>query len=174
MTEHSVIDANCWSAYVDEAASGNPGRATDTYKRAQTLGAVLLDEGQLIRQQYLNVRQGFGEAWFNAFFEDGVVRGKVKLVSASGNRDFVKSLKGLGVPASEFIYFKVAISGGATYIISEDIDFFEPSLKKAGHKAEAKRTMVKMRATGCVCRYFKNGHGIQIKCMDAFLANDEE
>lgn len=162
MTDHSVFDANCWSSYVDEELSGSAGLASAAFEKAKSLGRILFDGGGLMRQQYLQVKRGFGEDLFEAFFEAGVLSGKVRLVAAAADQQLRQCLLGLGVPQGEHIYFRTAKSGDAKHIISEDIDFFDPTLKQRG---EAEKSNARLNSSGCVCKEFRKNHGILIFCI---------
>lgn len=167
MTDHTVVDANCWSQFVDEEVANINGVARATFAKAQTVGAILLDEGGLIKSQYAQVKRGIGELLFEGFFEKGVLAGTIRLVSAAADQQLRQCLLGLGVPQGEHIYFRTAKSGGAKHIVSEDIDFFDPNYKQRG---EAEKARIKQRANGAVCKEFRRNHGILILCMDGFTA----
>lgn len=171
MVEATVIDANCWSAYVDEHAAGIDGVAIATFRRAQGLGKILFDELLSIRQQYVNVKRGFGETLLSKFFDDGVIFGHVKLIAVPPCVQTRKELLSLGIPAPEHIYFRTAKAGGANYIVSEDIDFFHPAIKKRG---EAEKSAAKRSTSAPVCKHFRKGYGISIQCMDVFVASGNQ
>ena len=169
MVSNVVIDANCWSAYVDESVRGDTkGLAISTYETASKLGAIIFDSGLLIRQQYVQGKRGIGEQLFETFFERGVLSGTVRLVAVNPSKDVFKHLQTLGVPRKEHIYFHTACAGGASHLVSEDIDFFDPTLKgkSALHTRRAKK-----KGKGRVCREFSKTKGITICCMETFVAD---
>lgn len=162
-----VLDANCWCARVDETLLGAAGPGTGAFEKAYQIGKVVIDDGGHIKQQYTESRRGFGEQLFNIFFEDGVLSGKIHLVPSGGSGNLRRRLLAAGLPRKELPYFYAAAASKAGYIVSNDIDFFDPTLKRANEAAKAR---AKARRNGCVCRLARDEIGCEIYCMDGFLA----
>jgi hypothetical protein len=163
MTKGTVIDANCWAKYCDDILHRAEGEGFRVFEKAKTKGAILLDGGDLIATQY---KQTSGQTVFETFFNEGVVTGAIKLVKAEANAELRKKLVQLGVPKYEHIFFKTAISGQASYLVSEDIDFFDPRLKLAQENA---KEAARRNKNSPVPKAFRKEHNFEICCVAVFL-----
>jgi hypothetical protein len=162
----TVLDANCWCARVDEVLSDTSGIAIKAFEKAQALGKIVFDNDGHIRQQYIDARKGFGEQLFNAFFEQAVLRGTVQIVANVGNQQLRKQLIASGLPRKELHYFQAADTAKAAFIVSEDIDFFDPKLKRANESAKRR---AKSARTGCICKLSRTMIGAEIYCLNGYL-----
>lgn len=162
----NVVDANCFSDYVDEFVAKAPATGTELFTRVLKYGGVLLDDEGRIRQQYIDMKKPYAQELFNAWFERTVLAGALRLVKIAGKTNLFKEFSDLGVPKSEHVYFRVAVHGGAAFLVSKDVDFFDPA--KKGVNAE-KRQQILMKADGPVCKHVKKVHGVAICCPDAYL-----
>lgn len=162
----TVFDANCWCERVDEEVSGNGGRASDAFLKAAHLGYIVLDEDGVIKHQYCAARRGFGERLFDQIFEAYALRGKIRISPCGRDSKLTRSLREIGVPKGEHAYFHAANNCEAKFLVSEDIDFFDPKLKKAETGAKKK---AKQRRNGCGCKLAR-GFGCEVYCIDGYLA----
>lgn len=162
----TVLDANCWCARVDELLAGNVGVATQAFSKAQHQGKIVFDDEGHIKQQYIDARKGFGEQLFNVFFEEAVLSGTVKIVSSASDQKIRNSLIASGLPRKELHYFYAAHASSASYIVSEDIDFFDPKLKTAKEPA---KTRAKTSRKGCICKLVRKLIGAEIYCLNGYL-----
>lgn len=155
----NVIDANCWAEYVVDLIEGTEGWGSGIFEFAEANGGFLIDDGGLIRNQYVSVLQPVAEEIYHSWFERETIGGRIELVDVSGKDNYFNELSALGVPKGEHVYFRVSIHGGANYIFSCDCDFFDPTKKKAGEKAKA--AAYKSRSSPVV-RYMRRTHGVVI------------
>lgn len=163
---NTVLDANCWCARIDELMRGNDGLGVRAYSKAESIGKIVFDNDGHIRQQYIDARKGFGEQIFNIFFEEAVLKGKIEMVPSGGNATLRNHLILAGLPRKELHYFQAAHSANAAYIVSEDIDFFEPKLKAASERSKAR---AKANRTGCICKLARKLIGAEIFCLDDYV-----
>lgn len=162
----TIFDANCWCERVDEEVGGQGGRATNAFSKAELLGQIVLDDEGHIKHQYCAARRGFGEKLFDLVFEAYALRGKVLIAPRNRDPALTRALRTVGVPNGEHAYFHAANTVGAEYLVSEDIDFFDPTLKRANAQAKAR---AKQRRNGCACRLARN-MGCEVYCIDGYLA----
>lgn len=162
----TVFDANCWCERVDEEISSVTGRATAAFSKAEINGNIVLDEGGMIKHQYCAARRGFGERLFDQVFEIYALRGKVLISPSTRDPMLTRSLRTIGVPGGEHPYFHAANNVKAAFLVSEDIDFFDPNLKMASVKAKQR---AKQRRNGCACKLARK-IGCEIYCIEGFLA----
>ena len=163
----TVFDANCWCERVDEETKKESGRATLAFEKAEADGKIVLDDEGYIKHQYCAARRGFGEKLFDIMFEAYSLRGRILISPKSKNQALGKALRDLGVPRSEHPYFHAANNVEAQFIVSEDIDFFDPSQKQGTAKAKAK---AKTQRKGCVCKFARKSLGCEVICLEGYVA----
>lgn len=163
----NVIDANCWKLFIDEKMAEVEDIGHKLFGVAATSGGILFDDGNIVRQQYIDLKKPYSEQLFDIWFEECVTMGSVHLIEVPNSANIVRELKALGVPKVEYVYFKLAIAGSANYIVSIDVDFFDPTMKMAGSK---KKLSIISKGVGPVCKHMKKVHGVYISCPEAFVA----
>ncbi len=161
-----VIDANCWKSYAEETLAMEPGLGTVTFERAKEAGKVILDDGGHIRQQYFECMRG-QEGLLAILIETLTTEGKLRLVVPAPAREIRVTMNTLGVPTTEWMYFRCAVVALPSYIVSNDIDFFNPKLKLANAKAHV---ACKQNPNAPVCKAMRKTHGVQVLWMEAFAA----
>jgi hypothetical protein len=127
---------------------------------------ILFDAGWLIRQQYISMKRPYAEELFNNWFEAYTLKRAIDVVELKGTTNFYAELIALGVPKKEHVYFRVAIIGKATLLVSIDSDFFDPRKKKAG--TEEKKAILRS-GNGPVCRHMKKSHKVIVCCPEVFV-----
>jgi hypothetical protein len=160
-----VIDANCWRLYIDEKLAVATGVGHLLFEPDDLSSLILFDEGLQIRHQYSSLKVPYSEQLFDLWFENQTLNGHVQLVSIKGKANLLAELKQLGVPKGEHVYFRVAVHGRAEYLISLDVDFYDPRQKLAG---ERKKLSLLNSGKGPVCKHMKNEHKVIICCPAVF------
>jgi hypothetical protein len=126
-----------------------------------------IDEGGKIKHEWLQVCD---KVYFGTWFVDALKSGKIRAVVAKLDQQHSKKLRiTCGMPAAGYDMAYIAVANSVAppkYIVSEDIDFWEPSAKDG---AEAKKQEIKTKRQGCVCKYLE-GLGIIVGTIDQALA----
>jgi len=119
-----------------------------------------LDEQNFIREEWHNTASG-SAAGMNLldWVADRMQEGKIRVVSYSKNTPLNQTLANFGMDLSDRVYVFVAIAGAAKLIVSEDIDFHDPTMKNATAPQKAK---LKAEKAGPVCRYLIRTHQINV------------
>jgi hypothetical protein len=163
-----VFDANCWRIYLDEKLASCAGVGCKMFE-PQKLGIkILFDASFLMRQQYISLRRPYAEELFNHWFEEALIKGRIDLIDISGVPNLFAELKALGVPKGEHVYFRVAVHGKASWLISLDSDFYDPRKKKIGEQAKEKLVR---SGSGPVCRHMKKKYALVICCPEVFCGS---
>lgn len=162
----TVLDANCWCLYVDEEINSMDGLGKESYVKAEMSGGLLFDDGCMMRQQYIDMRRPYAEEIFDNWFNDKLVYGAARLVDASEANDANKSLANLKIPRKEHIFMKTALAGRARWLVSLDIDFFEPEAKMKPSKTKQK---IISDSSGSVCKHFRKAWGIHVCCPESYV-----
>ena len=148
--EGVTVDANVIKAFNDDYARNVDSTERVLIERiARTIGFVV-DVGGKIKHQWFDLcRSVFLQEWYVANLYHGVIR---EVSPKNDARHRKKLVNDLGFPAKGFDldYIFVANAGTTRYILTEDMDFFDPSLKLADDKAKMR---AKHERKGAVCRY---------------------
>lgn len=171
----TVIDANVFHAFFYETFQGktHAERTASAMPIFSSLGSKLVafvDAGELIESEWRQVCQGAGE-WFTAWLENAILQGHVYQVESSTDKLLNKRYCGAGFPRGRDICY-VRVAHGLTqvckrtrpWIIAEDIDFFDPTKKSAGKKAEVLRS-----GNGPIAHLLR-ADGIEVACIATFSA----
>lgn len=169
----TVIDANVFHAFFYETFQGKPHseRTASAMPVFSSLGSKLVafvDAGALIESEWRQVCQGAGE-WFTAWLENAILHGHVYEVESSSDKSLMKRYCAAGFPRGRDICY-VRVAHGLTqvckrarpWLVAEDIDFFDPTRKAAGRKAEVLKS-----GNGPIARLLRED-GIQVACIATF------
>jgi hypothetical protein len=136
-----------------------------------SLGSKLvsfLDSGSLIESEWRQVCLGATE-WFTAWLEHALLQGHVYEVEPSTDVNLLKRYCAAGFPRGRDVCY-VRVAHGLTqickrttpWIVAEDVDFFDPTKKSAGKKAETLKA-----GKGSVARLLRDD-GIRVACISTF------
>lgn len=129
-----------------------------------------IDEGGKIRQQWLDTCCGNRkQSPFWEWFFQGLKEGYIKKVAADlkvQHKKFLRTKCGFPDDRYELTYIEVANLTSTRYVISEDIHFFEPKLKRAKATVKLK---AKQSRKGCVCRYLHRTIDIMVGTVNQAL-----
>ncbi|MFW9879664.1 MAG: hypothetical protein ACFFG0_41850 [Candidatus Thorarchaeota archaeon] len=103
-----------------------------------------------------------GSQLFNIWFTDNVRDGYIKYVKPYLSRDIIKQINnGFGLPqrGKDIELIKASNVTYIRYILTTDIDLFDPKKKKASSK-EKKR--IKKERSGSLCKYLKKKLNIRV------------
>jgi hypothetical protein len=138
-----VIDANVFKGYF-ECVLANPHQLTEDPSRIFTsLGQPYLafvDSSQIIVKEWEAL---VDPDWFRAWYPGVLAGGSVLFIDISNKPHLKKKLTQNGFPSSkDFIYVLTSASvvdnNGDCHLLTEDIDFFDPTQKQAGSKVRNK------------------------------------
>lgn len=140
-----VIDANIVAAYFKEVVLGiNVGPKNDVthttvplFERLGLIDTCYLDNGEMIENEW---RNPVGREWFEAWFADLLISGKVQLIAATTCPAVERRLVTNGFPrrrSRDLWYVRVSFALITTGLcanvplITEDLDFYDPSHKRS-------------------------------------------
>lgn len=174
-----VIDANVFRAFYEEEVLGypppRPGRTASPASIFASLskGAfTYIDSGQQIEHEWRNVCKG-GEEWFDGWLAEAFATGGVTPLEINNKRIVEQQYRKIGFPfkGRDIWYVRVSVSLSSAcstnnaYLVSEDIDFFDPALKKDAHREKCIQN-----GTGPVAKQLKKD-GVMACCIKCFLEN---
>jgi hypothetical protein len=110
---------------------------------------IVIDDGGKIKHEWLNTCQG---PYFREWFVTQLYLENIKEVKPKLSEEHRKALLKLGFPLDTYdkIYISVANVTITRYIVSSDLDFFDPTLEQA---TEGAKCHVRDERKGLVCRF---------------------
>ncbi|MBI1956741.1 MAG: hypothetical protein HYS38_10135 [Acidobacteria bacterium] len=153
MGDGVVVDACVMRQFNEDTRANTRGPAKLLVDGiADSLGFAV-DEGRKIEQQWLTTCQGlFLQEWFISQLYHGHIRAVRPTIQEQHKKKL--HLK-LGFPPSGYdrVYIGVANVTQTRYIVSGDMDFYDPKLKQANENAKSRARDARC---GAVCQYLKN------------------
>src|SRR5258708_790340 len=133
----------------------------------ETTRGFAIDAGGKIKHQWLITCD---KTFFGTWFIEGLKAGRIRQVVAKLDERHSRHLRiNCGMPTAGFELTYVAVANvvdGLKYIVTDDIDFWEPSAKK---KNEKTKQAIKAGRTGCVYKYTRS-IGIAVGTVSQALA----
>jgi hypothetical protein len=169
----TVIDAQVVSGYFQETVCEVESRLTEraalVFERVGSEDQVFLDDGGIIEHEWRNVVE---PEWFDVWYarllqEDAAVRVCVNTCHA-----LCRQLERKGFPrgSRDVWYVRTAKAVvdrfGQAIIVTEDMDFYDPTQKKGTAK---QRMRILLSGDGQVARHLHRRENIAVKCVASYL-----
>jgi hypothetical protein len=145
-----VVDADCIARYQHERIRGVEEHATTAVRHILENGSIVLDEQELILQQWLDTATGPSELSLRDWVADQMASGGIKLRPMISDRNVRRELNKLGLPRKDQGLLQLGKSAEAFGVVTEDIDLFEPTAKKW---PGPKKQKLKQEQRGSVCNF---------------------
>jgi hypothetical protein len=172
-----VIDANVFKAIYEEDI-GLPSPRPERTASAGTIFCAnkmhrlaFIDDGHQVEQEWRDQCPA-GQEWFDAWLAENFANGKIILVNAKEQTKSASKIFQHGFPKSSRDIWYVRIAYAAreyrkefdTSLITEDIDFFDPTKKKDKNKSKVIKS-----GSGPIAKHLRN-EKIYVGCIASFLA----
>jgi hypothetical protein len=156
----TVVDANSIALFQYERIANAPGVATAAINHIFSVGHVAMDDQNFIREQWHQTAAG-SAAGMNLldWIADRMQENKIRIVSYRKNTQLNKKLSSFQLDLSDRIYVFVAVADGSEMIVTEDIDFHDPKMKKVSAERKAE---IKKSKCGPVCKFLLEEYKISI------------
>ena len=132
-----VVDANIIKSYYDETVIGIAHSLTESARHIlddeYRVYEIFTDEGVNIEHEW---RSPVDENWFKEWYYSKLISGQIKIITVCNCPTLCLSLYRMGFPKGkrDIWYIRTAKASlkhqGKGFIVSEDIDFFNPKQKK--------------------------------------------
>lgn len=156
-----TFDANSIAMFQSERTRSIVGDAHQAIAAIQSIGCIALDIEGLCFQEWLACAGGKHpialEDWVTASLNDGYIR-MYKLADTKCR----KHLLSLGLPSDDHKWVRLAIGCGGNRIVSEDVDFFDPSKKRAPAAIKEK---LKANRTGACAKALRKAYNVSVMCI---------
>ncbi len=163
----SAVDANCICHFQRESIVGEPGLYHQAIERLLQDGQLVLDEGGLCRQEWLDTASGPIQLNLNDWINDLIANNQLSLAAITPVGRHRKQLSSLGVPKKDHKWFALCRDSTAATFLTEDIDFYDPREKLAG---DGRRRRVMLSGSGPVKRFFRAEAGTEVTCCEHLCA----
>ena len=154
MEKGVVIDANIINRFQEDyVKEGKIFITVDTI--LHNVGLAICD---IIEHEW---RKHFSHQYMEEWLTDEIKKGRIRYVKPNMNPDAIKKIRtrfGLN-NSRDLTYIKCANSTSTKYILTEDIDFYDPK-KKRTNPTERKKVMNQRK--GVLCKYLKHVHKITV------------
>lgn len=146
-----VVDSNVMNLFNQGVIEDETTDARQLVEKIEATHGFAIDAGGKIRQQWLETCDS---VYFGTWFTEGLKTGRIHQVAPTISQADAKHLRiTCGMPRARFEFTYVAVANRVTqprYIVTEDIDFWEPKAKTASHE---RKEAIKATRTGCVCKH---------------------
>ncbi len=155
------LDANCFKGYVDCLLDVGDKKYAEAVDCVFSVGKFASDSGELFIQEWKQTTGGSYNPFVNDLIAAWLAEGKIELLEFKTNQWTKKKLSELGVPKIDARIIDFCSGADVSFIISEDIDLFEPKAKKSDSK---RMQSIKCNGTGDVAKFAKKNLKIIISC----------
>lgn len=170
-----VVDAQILKGFfqesvleIDHGLSASPQLVFDAEFRRYP---IFVDDQGTIVQEWRSVVE---PEWFDTWFTDQIRDGVICEIDAAAEKQLKKALSNLGFPATgrDIWYARTCNSAakvnGFCVLVSEDLDFYQPSEKGC---SAARREKLLLTESGNVRKFFRKERSILVKPVARFVAD---
>ena len=167
-----VIHANVFKGYYEKIVGGRPSSLTacpsQLFEKLGTELVVYVDQGEHIKQEWQDLvdRQWFTE-WYTSMLLSGHILFINRLIKTEIRTNLIKH--GFPKNSKDWVYIWVACAvitrEGFCTLVTEDLDFYDPSKKRCAAKLRRK---ILLASSGNVAKYLRK-HEIRITCCSRAL-----
>jgi hypothetical protein len=170
-----VVDANIIKNYYDETVIGIAHSLTESAKHIlddeDRVYIIFTDEGGHIEYEW---RSPVDQNWFKEWYYAKLISGQIIILTVNNCSELCKSLYGIGFPKGkrDIWYIRTAVSSLSQqekgFIVSEDIDFFNPTQKKI--LKGQKRINCMKSCNSPVRKHLRKNANIEVMCVEEFIS----
>lgn len=154
LADGAAVDANVMCAFTESLIRKTDTRERAVVQRLEISHGFAIDHTGQIKHQWFET---CGANVFGEWFIQGLKGGKIVEVRASLDKQHKKKLQqdcGMPTKRAEMMYVAVANVTALKYIVTNDIDFWEPKAKRQGN--HEMHEQIKLKRSGAVSKYLKS------------------
>lgn len=168
----AIVDANILKAFYEKTVLDISHSLTGCPEEAfSKLAKIYVDDGGKIEYEW---RSLVDPDWFDTWLSREITVGRIELLSVQNHASVCKKVYKNGFPinSKDIWYIRTAkelsISiGGMGLLISEDIDFFDPT--KKSHSGQARIKIIKSE-TAKLKKILQKEENISVMCLYSYLS----
>lgn len=158
MRPHSV-DANAINCFQRERKQERPGDAHKAIEKIFEKDCIALDEGGLCLQEWEECAGGTFPINIRDWAADQMIYGRIRNYELCTNH-CRKELLAVGLPKKDHKWVRLAIGSGGNLIVTDDIDFFDPTKKNSSSAVKQK---IKNSGQGPCSTMLRKKYRIEVK-----------
>lgn len=162
------LDANCFKYYIDSVVGEKNNFYEYALEKVFLIINIELDDEDLFSQEWKEAAGGAYNPFVDDLIASWLAEGKVRLAPFSRDPSLKKQLRNMGIPAKDARIVEFSVGSNVKTIISEDIDFYEPSRKGCNSKTRRKLICEKK---GSVAKSLRKIFELEITCCCHFDLN---
>lgn len=158
MSDGVTIDACVMRDFMEEFLANVKGTTRVLVEEVAAGVGLAIDQGGKIKHEWLTTCQN---PYFHEWYAAQVYQGRIKELASTIPEHHKKALSRIGLPPDGFdkVYIAVANNTKIRYIVSCDMDFFDPKLKKGDEKAKCR---ARDDRRGELCCYLRRRMNIRV------------
>lgn len=158
MSDGIVVDANVMQGFTRSRIIETASDDRTVVELIAESHSFAIDVGGKMQNQWLET---CGATYFGEWFFQNLREGVIKPVAAKLHESHKKKLAiECGMPQKrEIFYVAVAVVTQKRYIVTRDMDFWEPKDKESD---SGTREKIQLSRKGCVCRYLRKTLGVTV------------
>jgi hypothetical protein len=145
--------------FYDELVADTAGIFRRSFEYLLNNEIIIIDKNGQIRHEWTASCCGAQDEFLNEWMNNRILEDKIQEQVSKKSRDVQVSLREFGVPPRDHKYIYLATSNAVFALISEDIDFYDPTEK--GRGADRVKE-IKQNRKGCVCQYLRKALSIEL------------
>lgn len=157
-----VVDASAISAFQKERISGESAMATTAMGLISKKTPIVLDAEGHCLQEWMDCAAGTHPFALSAWVADQFTAGTIEYGSFCPDT-LHKTLNGHGLEKKDHKWVRLCAGATAPYLITNDIDFFDPTKKKGDTKTRIK---IMSDRTGPCAKFLRKKLGIEVMTFD--------
>lgn len=157
-----VIDANAIHAFQQERIREAPGLAHDAIEAIFSAHCIALDVEKLCYQEWIDCAGGTFPFALIDWISDNLVAGKINFFEMAPN-SCKRQLTNLGLPQKDHKWIRLSIGCAGRRLVTEDIDFFDPTKKTAKSHVKAQ---LKADRSGACAKGLRKDFDVSVMCLD--------
>lgn len=162
-----VVDANAIHAFQEERVAETEGIAVSAVSAILEKSHIALDKEEICYQEWIGCAGGKFPFALSDWVSDQLISGGIVLYGLAPNT-CRKRLTQLGIPQKDHKWVRLAVGSGGFRLVTNDVDFFDPTKKKAPANVKAK---IKDNRSGECAKALKKEYNVSVMCLNH--VNDE-
>lgn len=161
----SVFDANVLNLFQSERFRDVEEHGHAAIAAARELGFIALDEDGHCMSEWIECAGGTHPLALKDWIADMLALEVIQLVPMTGETMF-RELAGIGIPKKDHKWVRLARSSASNFIVTDDIDLFDPKRKKNCTLKMAQK--IKESGSGPAAKHLRKKYGIKVVCPRKF------
>lgn len=165
MCHSVVVDASSVTLFQKARVLGDDGPAVAGMEHILSDGQIVMDAANLMLQEWMDSSSfsSHDKESLMSWVSDQHQRGKIILHEYVNDAHGIRRMRQFGMKGRDPKYILTAQQSGSFAVISDDVDFFDPTARRRGARSVNR---AKQNRCGPVVAYARRNLGIEISTID--------